>query len=65
LGGRGVVTYILWKELGNIWENIDPLGTENLLIILTGPLTGYYPGIKTCVSGKSPESNGVVGSTLS
>ena len=28
-------------------------------------MTGYYPGGRTCVSGKSPQSNGVVGSTLS
>ncbi|WP_457754619.1 aldehyde ferredoxin oxidoreductase family protein [Thermococcus sp.] len=64
-GGRGLGTYILWKELGEKWEYIDPLGEENLLLILTGPLTGYYPGIKTAVVSKSPESNGVVGSVLS
>ncbi|MCR8453667.1 MAG: aldehyde ferredoxin oxidoreductase [Crenarchaeota archaeon] len=65
LGGRGLGTYILWKELGDKWEEIDPLGPENLLLILTGPLSGYYPGIKLCITGKSPESNGVVGSTIS
>ncbi|WP_324735278.1 aldehyde ferredoxin oxidoreductase C-terminal domain-containing protein [Thermococcus sp. SY098] len=64
-GGRGLGTYILWKELGERWEYVDPLGEENLLLILTGPLTGYYPGIKTAVVSKSPESNGVVGSVLS
>ncbi len=64
-GGRGLGTYILWKELGEKWEYVDPLGEENLLLILTGPLTGYYPGIKTAVVSKSPESNGVVGSVLS
>ena len=64
-GGRGLGTYILWKELGKRWEYVDPLGEENLLLILTGPLTGYYPGIKTAVIAKSPESNGVVGSVLS
>ncbi|NJD98850.1 aldehyde ferredoxin oxidoreductase [Thermococcus sp. LS1] len=64
-GGRGLGVYILWKELGKDWENIDPLGEENLLLILTGPLTGYYPGMKTAVVSKSPESNGVVGSVLS
>lgn len=65
LGGRGLGTYILWKELGDKWSDIDPLGEENLLLVLTGPLTGYYPGVKTAVTGKSPESNGVVGSVLS
>lgn len=64
-GGRGLGTYILWRELGERWEEIDPLGEGNLLLILTGPLTGYYPGIKTAVVAKSPESNGVVGSVLS
>ncbi|AHF79429.1 aldehyde ferredoxin oxidoreductase family protein [Thermococcus paralvinellae] len=64
-GGRGLGTYILWRELGDRWEKVDPLGEENLLLILTGPLTGYYPGMKTAVVSKSPESNGVVGSVLS
>ncbi|HIH73531.1 MAG: Aldehyde ferredoxin oxidoreductase [Thermococcales archaeon 44_46] len=64
-GGRGLGTYLLWKELGEKWENVDPLGEENLLLILTGPLTGYYPGMKTSVVSKSPESNGIVGSVLS
>ncbi len=65
IGGRGLATYILWKRLGDKWEKIDPLGPENLLIIMTGPLTGYYPGIKVIVSGKSPQTNGVVGSAVS
>ncbi|ASJ10280.1 aldehyde ferredoxin oxidoreductase [Thermococcus sp. P6] len=64
-GGRGLGTYLLWKELGDRWEKVDPLGEENLLLVLTGPLTGYYPGMKTSVVSKSPESNGVVGSVLS
>ena len=65
VGGRGLATKILWDRLGNKWDRVDPLGPDNLLLILTGPLTGYYPGARTCVSGKSPQSNGVVGSTLS
>ncbi len=64
-GGRGLATKILWDRLGFKWETVDPLGPENLLLLLTGPLTGYYPGGRTCVSGKSPQSNGVIGSTLS
>lgn len=64
-GGRGLGTYLLWRELGERWEKVDPLGEENLLLVLTGPLTGYYPGMKTAVVSKSPESNGVVGSVLS
>ncbi len=64
IGGRGLATKILWDRLGPKWETVDPLGPENLLLILTGPLTGYFPGTKVCVSGKSPQSNGVVGSTV-
>ncbi|MEZ0346828.1 MAG: aldehyde ferredoxin oxidoreductase C-terminal domain-containing protein [Infirmifilum sp.] len=65
LGGRGLATYILMRELGERWEHVDPLGEDNLLLFLTGPLTGYYPGVKLAVSGKSPQSNGIVGSVLS
>ena len=65
VGGRGLATWVLWDRLGTRWEKVDPLGVENVLLLLTGPLTGYFPGGRTCVSGKSPQSNGVVGSTLS
>jgi aldehyde:ferredoxin oxidoreductase len=65
VGGRGLATKILWDRLGTEWDKVDPLGPENLLLLLTGPLTGFFPGGRTCVSGKSPQSNGVVGSTLS
>jgi aldehyde:ferredoxin oxidoreductase len=65
IGGRSLASKILWDRLGARWEKVDPLGPDNLLLILTGPLTGYFPGGRTCVSGKSPQSNGVIGSTLS
>lgn len=65
IGGRGLATKILWDRLGQEWEKTDPLGPDNILLLLTGPLTGYFPGGRTCVSGKSPQSNGIVGSTLS
>ena len=64
VGGRGLATKILWDRLGSKWEQTDPLAPENLLLFLTGPLTGFFPGGRTCVSGKSPQSNGVVGSTV-
>jgi aldehyde:ferredoxin oxidoreductase len=64
IGGRGLAAKILWDRLGRKWETVNPLGPENLLLFLTGPLTGYYPGGRICVSGKSPQSNGVVGSTI-
>ena len=64
IGGRGLATKILWDRLGRKWETVDPLGSENILLVFTGPFTGYFPGTKVCVSGKSPQSNGVIGSTV-
>jgi len=65
LGGRGLAAWILWKELGERWSSVDPLSPDNILTILTGPLTSFYPGTKLSISGKSPLTNGVVGSTVS
>jgi len=64
IGGRALACKILWDRLGQRWETVDPLGDENILLALTGPMTGYYPGARICISGKSPQSNGVVGSTV-
>ncbi|MFX1575389.1 MAG: aldehyde ferredoxin oxidoreductase family protein [Promethearchaeota archaeon] len=64
MGGRGLGVKILWDRLGNKWETIDPLGPENILLMLTGPFTGYFPGARSCVTGKSPQGNGIVGSTV-
>lgn len=65
IGGRGFATYYLAKNYGEKWRELDPLSPENPLIVATGPLTGYYPGIKMVISGKSPQSCGVVGSAIS
>ncbi len=64
IGGRGLAAKLLWDRLGGRWEEVDPLGPENVLTFFTGPLTGYFPGARLCVSGKSPQSNGIVGSTI-
>ncbi|MBS7625200.1 aldehyde ferredoxin oxidoreductase [Candidatus Bathyarchaeota archaeon] len=64
IGGRGLASKILWDRLGSRWSDIDPLGPENILLMLTGPLTGFAPGGRICISGKSPQSNGIVGSTV-
>ncbi len=64
IGGRALACKILWDRLGAKWEMIGPLGPENLLLALTGPMTGFYPGPRICISGKSPQSNGIVGSTV-
>ncbi|MDQ1279873.1 MAG: Aldehyde ferredoxin oxidoreductase [Thermoproteota archaeon] len=63
VGGRGLAVKILWDRFGKRWRSLDPLGPENLLLTLSGPVTGYIPGMRVCVSGKSPASNGIVGST--
>jgi aldehyde:ferredoxin oxidoreductase len=64
-GGRGLAAKILWDRLGKKWREVDPLGPENLFLALTGPMTGIYPGSRIMCSGKSPLSNGTVGSTAS
>jgi aldehyde:ferredoxin oxidoreductase len=64
IGGRALGTEILLERLGDKWEEIDPLSEENILLVFTGPLTGYFPGSRICVSGKSPLTNGIVGSTV-
>ncbi|MBS7613496.1 aldehyde ferredoxin oxidoreductase, partial [Candidatus Bathyarchaeota archaeon] len=64
IGGRGLAAKILWDRLGEKWETVDPFAPENILLVLTGPLTGFIPGTKVCISGKSPQSNGMIGSTV-
>jgi aldehyde:ferredoxin oxidoreductase len=64
VGGRALAARILCDRLIDEWEELDPLGPDNLLLFLPGPFTGFYPGGRVCVSGKSPQSNGVVGSTV-
>ena len=65
VGGRGLGAKILWDRLGSRWETVDPLSPENLFLALTGPLTGYFHGARICITGKSPQSNGIIGSTVS
>ncbi len=64
IGGRGLAAKVLWDRLGDRWEEVDPLGEENMLTVFAGPLTGYFPGGRVCISGKSPQSNGITGSTM-
>lgn len=53
LGGRGLGAKILFEELK---PRIDPLGPENKLLFMTGPLNGIsFPGnSRYCVIAKSP-----------
>jgi aldehyde:ferredoxin oxidoreductase len=64
VGGRALAAKILCDRLISKWDQVDPLGPENILLFLPGPFTGFFPGGRVCVSGKSPQSNGVVGSTV-
>jgi len=64
LGGRGLGAWLLWERLGEHWESVDPFSPENPLIVITGPLTGYIAGVRLAITGKSPQSGGVVGSTI-
>lgn len=56
LGGKGLAAHYLSKELP---PATDPLAPENLLIFMTGPVSGIFPG--TCrhvVVTKSPATGG-------
>jgi aldehyde:ferredoxin oxidoreductase len=65
VGGRGLATRILWDRLGKKWQKVDPLGPENLFMAMLGPMTAIYPGARVCITGKSPQCNGIIGSTCS
>ncbi|MGD0331063.1 MAG: aldehyde ferredoxin oxidoreductase family protein [Nitrososphaeria archaeon] len=58
LGGRGLGAKILYDKLKS---GVDPLGRENLLVFMTGPLQGsMIPGsTHYVVMCKSPQSNGI------
>lgn len=62
-GGRGLAAKILWDRIGEDWPKLDALSPDNIFMALTGPMTAIYPGARICCSGKSPVSNGTVGST--
>lgn len=57
LGGKGYGAYILFRELK---KGTDPLGPDNKLVFMTGPLTGTRAptGNRFCVCTKSPLTGG-------
>ncbi|MGM0437924.1 MAG: aldehyde ferredoxin oxidoreductase family protein [Bacillota bacterium] len=61
IGGRGLGVKLLYDLLP---ENIDPLGEENIMLILTGPMTGSIipGGGKYVVITKSPVTGGFLDS---
>ena len=58
LGGAGIVSYYLLKELK---PRVDPLSPENILVFAPGPITGtpMPGGARLCVGAKSPLSGGI------
>ncbi len=55
IGGKGLGAVALWKELK---LKVDPLSPDNILMFITGPLTGTLcPGTRMCVVTKSPLTN--------
>ncbi len=61
IGGKGLGTYLLYK---NLRAGIDPLGPENILIFLTGPLQGLpAPNVgRWAMVTKSPLSGYIIDS---
>jgi len=57
LGGRNIAAYFMLKEIP---ENIDPLGSENKLVVTTSILTGTpIPGsARHTIAAKSPLTGG-------
>jgi len=56
LGGKGLAAHYLATEMP---PGADPLGPDNLLIFMTGPLSGLFPGTtRHAVVTKSPATGG-------
>ncbi|MGC9021329.1 MAG: aldehyde ferredoxin oxidoreductase family protein [Candidatus Methanodesulfokora sp.] len=53
IGGTGMASRILWEE---VKADIDPLGPENRLIVVTGPVTGtiWHTAGRAALVAKSP-----------
>jgi len=52
IGGRGFAAKMVWDLIP---PRIDPLGPENVLMFLTGPLTGLgAPSMRSMIAFKSP-----------
>ena len=58
LGGRFISTKILWDELK---PGVDPLSPENILVVMTSPLTGTGApsSSRYDISAKSPLTGGI------
>jgi aldehyde:ferredoxin oxidoreductase len=63
IGGRGLGAWLLYKGLE---PHVDPLSADNVLLLMTGPLTGLgIPGLNhLCVCTKSPLTGTIVTSSI-
>ncbi len=63
VGGKGIGAWLLFKGLE---PHVDPLSSENVLILMTGPLTGLgIPGVNNlCVCTKSPLTGTIVSASI-
>lgn len=63
LGGRGYAARLLYDRMK---PGTDPLGPKNLLIFMTGPVTGtHYPGAgRTAVCSRSPLTGTIADSLM-
>lgn len=60
IGGKGLGARYLYEELA---PDVDPLGPENVLLFMIGPLTGYLPGeSRYAAITKSPLTGGFLDS---
>jgi len=63
IGGRGVGVWLLYKGLE---AHVDPLSADNVLLLMTGPLTGMgIPAVNhLSICTKSPLTGTIVGASL-
>jgi aldehyde:ferredoxin oxidoreductase len=63
IGGRGLAVWLLYKGLE---PHVDPLSPDNVLLFMTGPLTGLgIPGVNhLSICTKSPLTATIVGASL-
>lgn len=64
IGGRALGIRMIMEEYGENYADIDPLGPEAILAIMTGPFHTYGAG-KTTACFKSPQNNTMYASSVS
>lgn len=62
LGGRGYAAKLLYDELK---PSVDALSPENKMVLMSGPLTGIFPGAgRIAISSKSPLTGTIFDSSM-